>query len=95
MRIYRYEQIDGGGPWFTRDGHLRKNVPVPIKFDDDVLYGCTSLQGLFNYFRAKKDEVSLEDCIIKVYEVPEYDITKILKDDCDQVVFPKTYKPIY
>ncbi len=44
MRIYRYEKPDGGGPWFTREGIQRDNRPMPEKFSDNILYGCTSLE---------------------------------------------------
>lgn len=91
MRIYRYEMDDGGGPWFTRNGSSRGN-PITIRFDDDVLYGCTSLEELFNYFREESHKVNLEDCMVKVYEIPDEDIEIISPG---QVIFPKTYEPIF
>lgn len=91
MRVYRYEMEDGGGPWFTRDGSLREK-PVEIRFSDDVLYGCTSLEELFDYFRQESHKVNLQDCIVKVYEIPNEDIEVISKG---QVAFPKTYEPIF
>ncbi len=76
MRVYRYERPDGGGPWFTRDGVQRNDRPMPKKFSDNILYGCTSLDSLFAYFRDPVHNVDLGDCTVRVYEVPEHDITK-------------------
>lgn len=76
MRVYRYEKPDGGGPWFTRDGIQRNHGPMPPKFSDSVLYGCTSLESLFSYSRDPAHNINLNDCEIKIYEVPEHDITK-------------------
>lgn len=91
MRVYRYEMEDGGGPWFTRDGSSRGTF-IDIKFNDGVLYGCTSLEELFDYFRQETHKVDLVDCTVKVYEIPDEDIEIISPG---QVVFPKTYKPIF
>lgn len=96
MRVYRFEKPDGGGPWFTKDGILRNpNVlPVGTGFTDPVLYGCASLEELFSYFREPAHKVNLTDCEVRVYEVPEQDIIHI-SPRTGQIVFPKTYKPIF
>lgn len=91
MRVYRYEMEDGGGPWFTREGSLR-DKPTKIRFNDGVLYGCTSLEELFDYFRQESHKVDLDDCIVRVYEISDEDIEIISPG---QVIFPKTYEPIF
>ena len=92
MRVYRYEMKDGGGPWFTKDGVQRNPIHMPIKFSDDTLYGCISLQALFDYFREPSHKVDLEKCVVRVYEIPEYDIRVVSRRE---VVFPKSYQPLF
>lgn len=46
--VYRYEYEDGGGPFLTRDGVSRTNSE--LKFDDNTLYGCDSIENLKKWF---------------------------------------------
>ena len=48
MIIYRYEKEDGGGPFFTSDGHSRTHSD--IYFNDDVLCGAESIDDLNKWF---------------------------------------------
>lgn len=96
MRVYRYEKPDGGGPWFTRDGSPRGELPR-LKDYENVIYGFLSLQSLFDFFKDHGNEVDMKDCEIKTYEVPQEDI-EIMRNTSgyrDEVIFPKTYEPIY
>ena len=64
MIIYRYEKLDGGGPYFTKNGILRTNQL--IQYNDDTLSGCLSLDDLFEYFKNK--QCDLNDCYIMIYD---------------------------
>lgn len=49
---WRFEYIDGGGPWFKPDGTPRdpNNVPAPEE-RKGVLYGCDTIQNLQKYMK--------------------------------------------
>lgn len=97
MRVYRFENPDGGGPWFTQEGKLRTESVTPpskSKFKSPVLYGCTPLYKLLDYFKDSRHKVDISNCEIKVYEIPDKDITYINKGT-GHVAFPKSYKPIF
>lgn len=86
MLIYRYETEDGGGPWFYKNGDIRHPLPEHLYIDtDDYLYGCTSLDELFDYFY--QQNISLNNCKLKTYEVPKEEV-RFLNN---QVKFPKKY----
>ena len=86
MKIYRYEKMDGGGPYMTQQG---QNRFCPIcQMDDGYKYGCKTLKDLNNYFINQND--ILKDCTIKIYDVP---LTEVIFED-RQVKFPKKYNPI-
>jgi hypothetical protein len=89
MLIYRYENKDGGGPFFTKNGSLRSDNS--IHFDDDMLSGCLSLESLIEYWNKQENrELYLQDCIIKIYEVPKEEIKQLHS----HVIFPQKYAPI-
>lgn len=83
MIIYRYEKKDGGGPFCTKDGYLRTNNKV--RFCDNTLYGCVSLESLQEYFKDYTDLIL--DCDIVKYDVPDHEC--IIQER--QVIFPKKY----
>lgn len=87
MVVYRYENPDGGGPWFYKDGRIRFPLPQAHLYDKttDYIYGCKTKEELFNYFL--KQKVNLENCKIKVYNIPKEDVIDLGK----QVIFPKKY----
>jgi len=68
MKIYRYEQIDGGGPFFTRDGKSRSPELYPdMKWKGPLqLSGCLELAELQRMFKEWKINLSLY--ILKIYE---------------------------
>lgn len=51
---WRFEHIDGGGPWFKPDGTPRdpNNVPVPEE-REGVLYGCDTIENLQKYMKER------------------------------------------
>lgn len=49
MVIYRYELPDGGGPFFTKDGHNR--IYPSIIFNDNTISGCGNITLLDDWFR--------------------------------------------
>lgn len=78
MLVYRYEKSDGGGPWFYRDGTIRYPLPHEHLYTDSqekYLYGCDSLQSLFNYF--SKQNVDVNNCILQTYDIPQQKIINI------------------
>lgn len=91
MLIYRYEKSDGGGPWFYKDGTVRFPLPHESLYIDNqekYLYGCSSLECLFDYF--SKQRVDVNNCTIKIYDIPEDRIidygngqVKFLKEDIE------------
>ena len=72
MIIYRMEKSDGGGPFFTRDGHHR--LDYNVKSNNNYLYGCKTLQELNEWFLSKFSEYDLDDCHLKIYDIPEEEI---------------------
>jgi len=87
MIVYRFEAEDGGGPWFHKNGDVRFPLPDEHLYldTDDYLYGCSSLEALYNYFFQQK--ISTQNCVVKTYEVPKEEIIFLNK----QVKFPKKY----
>lgn len=53
MKIYRYEQADGGGPFFTRDGKSRFPKLYPnMSWENNLeLSGCLNLEELQQMFQ--------------------------------------------
>ena len=49
---WRFEHIDGGGPWFKPDGTPRdpNNVPTPEE-REGALYGCDTIENLQKYMK--------------------------------------------
>lgn len=47
---WRYEYLDGGGPWFYPDGRPRdiNNIP-PYENNKNVLCGCDTIENLDKY----------------------------------------------
>ena len=47
---WRYEYLDGGGPWFYPNGEPRDidNVPA-FENDEGVMYGCDTVKNLDRY----------------------------------------------
>jgi len=83
MIIYRYENEDGGGPYYTLDGINRKSG---IKLEDSsYIFGCTSIDKLETYFKNKND---IKGCTMTVRDIPNKYII-CLGDD--QVLFPKIF----
>ena len=87
MLIYRYEKEDGGGPWCYLDGSVREKFGDVELLDDEYLSGCTSLKALEDYFKKHK-EVSIEDCHLAVYNVPDEYVIQTKQ----HVIFPKRYR---
>lgn len=87
MLVYRYENLDGGGPWFYKDGSIRQPLSDFTLYSntEEYVYGCDSLKSLFKYFATQ--EVNVNNCIIKTYEIPKKDIIFLN----GQVKFPKKY----
>jgi hypothetical protein len=87
MLVYRYENADGGGPWFYKDGSVRQPLPDwTLYLDiDDYVYGCDSLKSLFQYFSEQR--VNVNGCTLKTYDIPKEDIIFLN----GQVKFPKKY----
>lgn len=86
MLVYRYENDDGGGPWFYKNGLVRYPLPDHLYLDtDDYLYGCDSLKSLIEYFSQQK--ININNCTIKTYEVPKEEIIFLN----NQIKFPKKY----
>lgn len=74
MLVYRYNHIDGGGPWVTKDGLCRHgNVSVD---PDGYHSACTSIESLLDYFNKCPDDLDelLKYCYIASYDIPEKDI---------------------
>ena len=88
MLIYRYEKEDGGGPWCHLDGSMRDNIKHISLLKDNYLSGCTSLESLNAYFDKHKEEVSINDCHLVIYDVPDECVIKTSQ----HVIFPKSYK---
>ena len=63
MIFYRYEKSDGGGPYFTRDGHQRSGNIVS---NDDTLDGALTIEELNKWFIGKENII--EDCRIIKYD---------------------------
>lgn len=87
MLVYRYENKDGGSPWFYKNGSIRCPLPDPALYlnSEKYVYGCDSLKSLFEYFSTQ--DVDVNNCIIKTYDIPDKDIIFLNK----QVKFPKRY----
>ena len=71
---WRYEYLDGSGPWFYPDGHPRdiNNIP-PYENNKDVLCGCDTIKNLDKYMA--KNGVNTADMYLVHYfniEVIEY-----------------------
>ena len=66
MIIYRYEKEDGGGPYFTLDGHSRTHLS--IHFNDDTLYGAESIDSLKKWFIERNATELIQDCKIVKYK---------------------------
>lgn len=66
MIIYRYEKEDGGGPFFTFDGHSRTHSD--IYFNDDILCGAESIADLNKWFIERDATKLIQDCKIVKYE---------------------------
>jgi len=66
MIIYRYEKEDGGGPYFTPDGHSR--TYTDIYFNDDILCGAESIDNLNKWFIERNATKLIQDCKIVKYE---------------------------
>lgn len=71
---WRYEYLDGGGPWFYPDGRPRdiNNVP-PYENNKDVLCGCDTIENLDKYMA--RNGVNIADMYLVHYfniEVIEY-----------------------
>lgn len=65
MTIYRYELPDGGGPFFTQDGQNR--IYSNIKFNDDTLSGCDSIEHLKEWFKIRNITIP-DNAVIRAYE---------------------------
>ena len=63
MIIYRYEYPNGDGPFFTKDGV--NHVYPDIKFNDDTLSGCESIEKLNKWFTDHK--INTDNLIIRKY----------------------------
>lgn len=79
---------DGGGPFFTRDGYHR--LDNRVKSHNIYLYGCKSIQELNEWFLSRFPAEELDECHLKIYDVPEEEIIIQNNEYC----FPKTYTPI-
>lgn len=71
---WRYEYLDGGGPWFYPDGRPRdiNNIP-PYENNKNVLCGCDTIKNLDKYMA--KNGVNTADMYLVHYfniEVVEY-----------------------
>ena len=71
---WRYEYLDGGGPWFYPDGRPRdiNNVP-PYENNKGALCGCDTIESLDKYM--VKNGVNTADMYLVHYfniEVVEY-----------------------
>ena len=71
---WRYEYLDGGGPWFYPDGRPRdiNNIP-PYENNKGVLCGCDTIKNLDKYMA--KNGVNTADMYLVHYfniEVVEY-----------------------
>lgn len=66
MIIYRYEKEDGGGPFFTPNGHSR--TYPDIYFNDDILCGAESIDNLNKWFIERNATKLIQDCKIVKYE---------------------------
>lgn len=51
---------------------------------EKYLYGCDSLESLFNYF--SKQKVDINNCILQIYDIPQ---KKIINMEDGQVKFLK------
>lgn len=49
---WRFEYLDGGGPWFKPDGTSRdpNNIPTPEE-REGALYGCDTIENLQRYMK--------------------------------------------
>ncbi len=73
MLVFRFEKEDGSGPIFNKDSTI----------NDNYLSGCSSLQSLYSYF--KERDVSLDDCHLVIYNIPDDHIVKTKF----HILFPK------
>ena len=66
---WRYEYMDGGGPWFLPDGTARNPNKVPdFEEGDDVLYGCDTIENL-NRYMARKGIDTSDMCLVHYLNV--------------------------
>lgn len=92
MLVYRYERLDGGGPFFNPYGKVRYNITHlgPI-VGNGYLSGCLSQALLDKYWANQKNsKYYLKDCILKIYDIPKNEIIH----SQEHIYFPKHYKPI-
>ena len=66
---WRFEYVDGGGPWFGPDGTARdpNNIP-PEEKGEDVMYGCDTLEHLREYM-AKRDIDTSEMNLVHYFDI--------------------------
>lgn len=50
MDCWRYENFDGGGPWFYPDGTPRNVNNIPsYDYGENMMYGCDTIENLNRY----------------------------------------------
>lgn len=81
MKIYRYEHLDGGGPFVKPDGILRFGPKIKVEpLVSGAIYGCSSFEEIKKYFQGQ--EWVLKDCSLKIYDIPENNIIYQSKSEC-------------
>ena len=89
MLVYRFEAEDGGGPWFYLNGDIRNPLPeerLYLENQEGYLYGCTSMEELYQYFSTQK--INTNNCDIKIYNITKEEVIYISPQ---QIKFPKKY----
>ena len=83
MDCWRYEYVDGGGPWFFPDGTPRNLDTVPSNyFGEGISYGCDTVANLDRYMA--RHNIDTTGMILKCY----YDVNVIKYiEESGQVVF--------
>ena len=71
MIIYRYEYLDGGGPFLTRDGTSRTHPEY--SFNDNTLYGCDTIEHLNEWFNSRNITLPNTIWLCKYYGEPVYE----------------------
>ena len=60
MKVFRYDHIDGGGPFMTKDGFLRYDKNIHL--DDGYLSCCLSIDELNKWFNHRG--IDLSNCYL-------------------------------